>query len=192
MDNDRLRDLSREADVAFKSKNFDVAFSISEELVKANVPSAMFTCGLIMEKGWLNGLQDLDRALFFYRDLAIKFNDDEGYLGCVRVMLAKHDMESRDKAVHFCTDATHGRLKHLAFLLLGRVYEELYSPPDYKAARKAYLKSFAAGSAWALRQYAMSLMNSKNIIAGVLMHIAATIVSPFFVLFGGARTTRPG
>lgn len=192
MDTDELRSLGQEADNAFRRKDFKIAFSVSERLAVANVPSAMFTCGLIMEKGWLTGQPDFDKAFGFYRGLAIKFNDDEGYLGCVRVMLAKHEVENREKAVHYCVDATRGRLKHLAFLLLGRVYEELYDPPDYKAARKAYRKSFAAGSAWALRQYAMSLMKSRNIIGGVFMHVVATIVSPFFVLFGGARTTRPG
>lgn len=192
MDIEQLRELRQKADEAFKSKDFTLAFSLSEKLAEANVPSALFTCGLIMEKGWMHGAKDLDRAFFFFRELAIKFNDDEGYLGCVRVILAKREIENRDKAAHYCLDATKGRLRHLGFLLLGRVYEELYDPPQYKLARKAYLKSFISGSAWALRQYAMSLMKSGNVVGGVLMHVAATIVSPFFVLFGGVRTTRTG
>jgi hypothetical protein len=192
LDNESLQDLKRKANAAFKSKDFELTFALSEKLAKENVPSALFTCGLIMEKGWLKGAKDPDRAFHFYRDLAIKFNDPEGYLGCVRVFLARHELDNRERAVRFCLGATDGRLKHLAFLLLGRIYEEMYEPPEYKLARKAYLKSFFAGSAWALRQYAMSLMKSNHVIGGVLMHVVATIVSPIFVLFRGLRTTRTG
>lgn len=176
----------------FKNKNYELAFSLARKLTDINQPSGFFMCGLILEKGWLNGSPDFDGALGFYRGLAIKFNDDEGYLGCVRVMLEKHEVESRDKAVNYCVDATRGRLKHLAYLLLGRVYEELYNPPDYRLAHKAYLKSFACGSAWALRQYAMSLRKSRNMVGSVFMHVIATIVSPLLVLIGGVRATRHG
>jgi len=192
MNDESLQELKRRADAAFKSKDFELTLALSEKLAEENVPSAFFTCGLILEKGWINGVKDLDRALLFYRDLAIKFNDDEGYLGCVRIFLARHDLEDRDQAVRYCTGATRGRLKHLAFLLLGRVYEDLYEPPEYKLARNAYLKSFFGGSAWALRQYAISLMKSNNVVGGAFMHAVATLISPIYVLIHGVRTTRNG
>ncbi len=192
MNRDELKALKREASTAFKNRNFELAFSLSEKLAKAGEPSALFTCGLILENGWLGGVKDFDRAFCFFRELAIKFNDDEGYLGCVRIFLARHEFENRDIALRYCADATKGRLKHLGFLLLGDVYEELSEPPEYKLARKAYLSSFFAGSPWALRKYSMSLMKSRNIIGGFLMHVLTTIISPIFVLFGGLRVTRKG
>lgn len=192
MEKKYLRELKKEADAAFKNRDFEQAFTLSEKLAEENIPSAIFTCGLIMEKGWPHGAKDLDRALYFYRDLALKFNDEEGYLGCVRIFLARRDLSNRDKAVDYCLGATKGRLKHLAFLLLGNVYEELYIPPEYKLARRAYLKSFFSGSAWGLRKHAMSLMKSNNIIGGIFMHVIATVASPLFAIFGGLRTTRKG
>lgn len=192
MDTESLAMLRQKADEAFGNKDFETALVVSKRLAAENIPSAMFTCGLILEKGWLNDKIDLNGAEFYYRKLAINFNDDEGYLGCVRIMLARREMENRDTAMQYCMGAANGRIKHLAFILMGRIYEEFYDPPDYKLARRAYLKSVVSGSAWALRKYAMSLMKSKNIIGGICMHVIATIVSPFFVLFGGVRTTRTG
>ncbi|GLQ98161.1 hypothetical protein [Dyella mobilis] len=187
-----ILEMKEKAGAAFKRHDFQLALALSEKLVEENVPSAFFTCGLIMERGWLNGVADLEKALFFYRNLAIKFNDDEGYLGCVRIFLARRELVNREKAMRYCQDATRGRLRHLAYLLMGRVYEELYEVPEYTLARKAYLASFFSGSAWALRKYALSLKKSHQIVGSVLIHIVATVVSPIMVLFGGVRVTRKG
>jgi len=192
MDRKEIDELRKEASIAFKKSDFERALSLSEKLAEENVPAAYYTCGLILEKGWLNGKKDLDRALEFYRKLAINWNADEGYLGCVRIILGKRQIDQRDKAIQYCLGATKGPSKRWAFILVGRIYEELYDPPQYKLARKAYLKSFSLGSAWALRQYARSLMKSRNFVGGVLIHIATTVISPFMVLFGGTQTVRRG
>lgn len=192
MDNAEQKKLRRNAGLAFKNHDFELAFSISEQLAKENDPSAFFTCGLILENGWLQGKKDLDRALSFYRKLAINWNDDEGYLGCVRIILSKRQNDQRDQAIQYCFDATKGPSKCWAFILMGRIYEELYDPPKFRLARKAYLKAFSLGSAWALRKYAESLMKSRNFVGGVSMHVVATIVSPFMTLLGGMKVTRHG
>ncbi|HET8637805.1 MAG TPA: hypothetical protein VFL96_13230 [Acidobacteriaceae bacterium] len=192
MNRKEIDELRKEARVAFKKKDFGRALSLSEKLAEENVPAAFYRCGLILEKGWLNGKKDLDRALEFYRKLAINWNADEGYLGCVRIMLEKHESEQCDKAVQYCLGAMKGSSKRWAFILLGRVYEEMYDPPEYKLARKAYLKSFSLGSAWALRQYARSLMKSGNFVGGVFMHGVVTVISPFMLLFGGIQVVRRG
>ena len=192
MNKSYLDRLNSEADTAFTSGDFERAFECSQILAEQNFASAMFTCGLILENGWIDGVADLERANKYYRDLAIHFNSDEGYLGCARVILGRREIESRDQALKFCDGATRGRSKHLAFLLMGRIYEELEDPPQYQLARKFYRKSFCSGSAWALRQYARSLMRSRNYIAGVSMHIIATIVSPALIALGGLRKARDG
>lgn len=192
MDRKEIDELRKEADAAFEGNDFERTFYLYEKLAEENVPLALFRCGLILEKGWLNGKKDLDRSLGFYRKLAINWNQDEGYLGCVRIILSKRQIDQRDKAVQYCLDAAKGPLKRLAFILMGRVYEELYDRPKYKLARKAYLKSFSLGSAWALRRYAESLMKSRNFVGGVFMHVVATAVSPFMVLFGGIKVIRRG
>lgn len=192
MDREEIDELRKEAEVTFERKEFERAFCLYEKLAEENVPLALFRCGLILEKGWLKGKKNLDRALEYYRKLAINWNADEGYLGCVRIILSNRQTDQRDKAVQYCLGAAKGSLKRLAFILIGRVHEELYDPPQYKLARKAYLKAFSLGSAWALRQYARSLMKSHNFIGGVFMHIVTTVVSPFMVLFGGIKVTRRG
>jgi TPR repeat protein len=180
------------ASEAFASRNFALAFSLSNKLVEENVASAMFTCGLIMEKGWLNGVKDFDCAYYYYNKLAIQFNNEEGYLGCVRIILLRHEFENRHKALMYCLGATTGRSKHLAFLLLGKIHEELSEPPDHRKAREAYLKSFFSGNSWALRKYAMSLIKSKKYFSGAAMHVIATIASPILIFVGGLRKSRNG
>src|SRR5690348_9119868 len=70
MDRKEVDELRKEASAAFKKKDFERTFFLSEKLAEENVPAALFRCGLILEKGWLNGKKDLDRALEFYRRLA--------------------------------------------------------------------------------------------------------------------------
>lgn len=192
MDRKDIDELRKEADAAFEGKDFERTLYLYEKLAEENVPLAFFRCGLILEKGWVDGKRDLDRASEFYRKLAINWNADEGYLGCVRIILGKRQIDQRDKAVQYCLGVMKGPLKRLAFILLGRVYEELFDPPQYKLARKAYLKSFSLGSAWAMRKYAESLMKSRNFVGGVFMHVVATIFSPLMFLFGGIKVTRHG
>lgn len=192
MDRDEIDKLRREARAAFKNNESERAFALSEQLATENVPSALFRCGLILEKGWLNGTVDLDRAWSFYNKLAINWNEDLGYLGCVRLILSKGEQKERDKAIQYCEHVLNGPVKYRALLLLGRIYEELYTPPNYKLAKKAYLKAIFHGSAWALRKYAVALGRSGNLVGSLLMHVVATVASPIFVLFGGMKVTRRG
>lgn len=190
MDKEYLYDLRVKANEAFNNKNFELAFRLSEKLAHEDDMSSIFTCGLIMEKGWANGVIDLDYAACCYKKLAIRFNQDEGYLGCVRIILARHEVENRETAMNYCLGATKGRLERIALLLRGRIYEELYEPPEYRLARKEYLKAFFKGSAWALRQHAMSLNTSGKHFAGSFMHVIATFVSPIILLLGGRDKAR--
>jgi hypothetical protein len=189
---EELNQLRLEANVAFRRHDFERAFAISLRLTEKDIPSAFFTCGLILEKGWLGGLVDLDRAYDFFNQLAIKFNTPEGYLGCARIILAKRDFENREKAETYCRGVIGKPRDQLAYILLGRIYEELYDPPDFDSAKNAYVKAIFRGSAWALRKYANALMKSKNFVGGILMHVIATVVAPFFLLFGGLKVTRNG
>lgn len=184
-----LRD---KANRAMQNKEYRTALDIYEKLAEDDQPDAMLMCGLIYEKGWDKELLDLDKAGEYFTKLAIKWNAAPGYLGCVRVMLAKHDVQNRDKAVMYCRDLIKGKYRRDGYLNLGHVYEELFDPPELVLARRSYFHAFASGSSWALRQYAISLMKSRNYIRGIAMHVIATVVAPFLVLRGGSSATRDG
>jgi len=192
MNRDQIENLLRQENTAYKERNFDLALELAEKLAGENVPSSFFTCGLILEKGWSSFGIDLNRALEFYKKLAIQWNDAEGYLGCVRIILARKEFDQRDKAIQYCLTETKGRLSYLAYLLLARIYEEMYSPPDYRLAKKCCIKSIFLGSAWALRNYALILGRSGNIAGAFSMHIVATVCSPLIVVFGGFKKVRKG
>lgn len=192
MSRDQIEDLLRQENAAYKEGNFDLALQLSEKLSVENVPSAFFTCGLILEKGWSSCGIDLDRAREFYKQLAINWSNAEGYLGCVRIMLAKKELDKRDKAIQYCLSETKGGLSYLAYLLLARIYEEMFVPPDYKLAKRYCIRSIFHGSAWALRRYAVLLGRSGNIVGAFVMHIVATVCSPIIVLFGGFKKVRKG
>jgi TPR repeat protein len=192
MNRDQIENLLRQENAAYKEGKFDLALQLAEKLSNENVPSSFFTCGLILEKGWSSCGIDLDRALEFYRKLAVRWNDAEGYLGCVRIILAKNDFDQRDKAIQYCLTESMGRLSYLAYLLLARIYEEMYMPPDYNLAKKYCIKSIFHGSAWALRKYALLLGRSGNVVGAFSMHIVATVCSPLIVVFGGFKKVRKG
>lgn len=188
-DVDKLRS---DADRAMKDNNFKLALDIYETLALRNSPDALLMCGLIREKGWDKTLLDLDKAHEFYRTLAIGWNADAGYLGCVRVILARHETQNREMALIYCRDVLKGEYKRDGYMNMGRIYEELFEPPQVALARRAYFRAFLSGSSLALRQYAISLMKSRRYVRGVAMHVAATVVAPFLVLLGGLGVTRKG
>jgi hypothetical protein len=189
-ENDEYNELYEESRKAFRRQDYVFCFSLSTKLAEKNSPYGLATCGIILEKGKLDGIEDLEGALGFYKKLGLGLNQEEGYLGIVRVILAKHWTDERESAIKYCLGIAKN--KKIAFLLLGRVYEELYTLPNYDLARKSYLKSIFLGSAWAMRRYAASLASSGNLIGSVMAHILATLLSPFFLLFGGRRAFRRG
>lgn len=192
MNEDQLNLLRDDAHRAMHRQDYKLALDIYEKLAAQDMADGIFMTGVICEHDWDESLTDLDKAYQCYNRLAIEWNDDSGYLGCVRVILEKKDTSSRDKALTYCRDLVKGKQKCHGFLTMGRVYDELFDPPKAKLARAAYFRSFLSGSSWALRQYAISLMRSKKYIRGILMHVVATLTAPFLVLFGGWGATGNG
>lgn len=187
---DEIQQLRDQAHQAMRNKNYKRAMDYYEQLAQRDVPDGMLMCGVIHENQWDETLTNLDKAYEFYRKLAIKWNADLGYLGCVRVILAKGDVSSRDTALGYCRELIEGEESRYGYLTMGRTYEELFDPPEVELARAAYFRSFLHGSTWGLRKYATSLINSRKYVRGVAMHVVATIVSPFLLLFGGLGATR--
>lgn len=194
MDQEQLQGLHKEAHrLLLRDRDYEAAFRVYKRLADADDVSACFTCGLFYENGWLKSGKDLDLALSYYRKLAIKWNDDEGYLGIARIIFLQKNHEELDTAIRFCKDVLSNGLrarKRLAFVLLGRIYEDMSDPPEHKSARKAYLKAFMCGNAYSLRLYARSLVKSRDYIGGFLMHVIATVVCPVMVLFLGRGASR--
>lgn len=192
MGNDDLNQLTKMARRAIKKHDFEEAFQIAKKLELEGDPVGIYTCGMAYENGWGVGDPDFEKALHYFRRLAVEFDECEGYLGCVRIALVMKNCIEYERAVSYCTYCLDSPSSVFAYLDLGRVYEELHDPPMYKCARKAYLKSFLRGSPIALRKYSSSLILSKKYVFGVLMHVVTTILSPLMILIGGRRFTRYG
>ncbi len=106
---------------AIKDKDYKLALKNYCELADQDVPDAILMCGVIHENDWDETLTDLDVAFGYYRKLAIKWNADSGYLGCVRIILAKKDVAERDKALDYCRKLIKGEEKRYGYLTMGRV-----------------------------------------------------------------------
>lgn len=192
MEKSEIYILSEKSRKALMKHDYSVALNVSQKLALENVPVGLFNCGLIYEHGWGLTHPDMETALQYFRKLAIYFNESEGFLGCVRIILARHDLPECERAISYCMQCIDGPSAVFAYLSLGRVYEELHVPPQWKLARRAYLRAFFRGSPFALRKYASSLMRCKKYVSGVMVHIIATILSPLMLIIGGRRVTRIG
>jgi TPR repeat protein len=192
MEHGEIDKLKRDSVTAFRRKQFALALEISEKLVKKEVPGGFYTCALILENGWGGIPIDLQAAYALFKNLAIKFNSGEGYLGCVRIILKGGCLESGERALAFTRTVKEKHLLGLSHLLSGRIYEELYFPPRRKEARCEYFRAFAHGSSWGLRKLASSYIADRRLIAGAVIHIIATLVAPLFFILGGKRSSRSG
>src|SRR5699024_6697679 len=106
-------------------KKYKNAYEIAQKLADNGFSEGVFTCGWILEKGWLDGEPDLEKAWYYYEQLLSRWQLAQGGLGCVRIMLARNEGENSNKAIELCLDSMIGPCKRLANLNLGRVYEEL-------------------------------------------------------------------
>lgn len=197
MKNEDLRSLVDEEEMAFRSRDYERCFQLAQRLIVEKKLVGFFRCALILENGLLTNGKDLDGADKIYWQLIQRFDFAEGYLGRARITLAKNDISNRETALRYCREVTDGDLKHrrwkqFAYLLEGRIYEELFDPPDYERAARSYRMSIFSGSALSLRLYARSLMHSGRFLSGILMHVIATVSWPFFVAIFGVRATRYG
>ena len=184
-----IEETRRAASAAFKRHDYDSALSLSMELSKYNVPEALFTCGLIYER--IKGKVDLDKSYAYY-DRLRKYDLVEGNNGCVRVLLKKKAHSGAARAEQYCLTAIKENGSPLARLLLGRVLEELHQPPDLQRAKKLYLEAALRGLPWGYRRFANIKMREGHRVAGILIHIITTVISPFYVLILGNKALRAG
>lgn len=195
MADDRVGKLMEKGHAAFNRQDFKSAYDYLEEPTRKSMPLALLERGAILLHGWLGEKPDLDRAYKYYERASVSNVSNvrcEGYLGCVRALLAKGDPANAEKAIRFCKAASEGVRPDIALLLLGRVFEELYQPPDYARAKEAYLAAFRRGAAWGMRRYARALWSSGNKFGGALAHVGATIAAPLYLLLRGMRAGRQG
>lgn len=184
-----IEETRKAADSAFKRQDYDLALSLSMELSKYNIPEALFTCGLIYER--IKGKVDFDKSYTYY-DRLRKYDLVEGNNGCVRVFLKKKAHSEAVRAEQYCLTAIKENGSPLARLLLGRVLEELHQPPDLQRAKKLYLEAALRGLPWGYRRFANVKLKEGHKVVGILLHIMATVVFPFYVLIFGNKALRAG
>lgn len=192
MDQLSINELRRRADIAFKDRDFKTALQLSEQLVKEQVPEGYLTAAIISEHGWDGSDPDLQKAMVFYSGLCSRFNAREGYLGVARIYLKKAEKCNAERAERHCLHVVEESGDPIAYLLLGRVYEELFGDGHLGLAARNYLKAGLRGSAWAWRKYAQVKAKTGHHLVSLLAHIFATVISPALIFFGGMRLSRRG
>lgn len=176
----------------YRQGRYDDALEAAQKLVKHNERLGFFICALLYELGVTKKGKNLERAYGHYDTLRKAFDDLDGYMGCARIILQNNDLTSAAKAEKFCIHVIDKTKDPIAYLLLGRLYEELFGQSHYELAKKNYLKAGLRGSAWAWRKYAQLNMRMGHALIGITMHVFATLISPILVLIGGMRSSRRG
>lgn len=190
LDFERLR---LRATRAFNEDDIETALALSEKMAETGDIQAIYTCGLIY--GGLDGfenLRDLEKAWSYFQRLALNFNIDEGYLGCVRILLARREADRWELALDYCRAAIDLSNTQFGWLLLGDVLSKLHPNPDKPAACRAYLKAAMGGAPWGWRRFAEIKWAGGNYVFAAFIHVLATIIFPVYVLLCGFRATRTG
>lgn len=185
-------DASDEADRAFRRRDYALALKLSEKLAGEGDPSAIYTCGLIYEIGAGLPGPDLAKAWVNFERLAREYGLSEGYLGCVRILIANRDRAKARIAESFCRSAIEADGTAFGYLLLGDVCLRLKQPPDLAMAESSYISSAIRGSVWGMRRYARLMRIRGNWLGCLLMHTIATVLTPIYLIIFGFRSTRSG
>ena len=170
---------------AYKAGDFDAALTAALELAKHNVQVGHYLCGIIYEIGSSSAGVDRSLSYKYYQLLAKGFGDDEGYLGCARILLQEKDFEKASLAVTFCRKAIDLKRNQFAYVVLGDIYQELFHPPEVKSSMKAYFNAAIHGAAWGWRRMASLESKQGNKMLSILLHILATFLFPLYLLLGG-------
>ncbi len=187
----RMR-MTEEANRAFRNRDYRLALKLSEELASEGDPCAIYTCGIIYEIG--SGLlgPDLGKAWSYFERLAREHSLSEGYLGCVRIVLAQQDLTRLNLAESFCNSAIQTDDTAFGYLLLGDLNVHLKQPPDLLSAGRCYSSAALRGSLWGLRRYAYVMRLRGRWLGYFTMHAIATVLTPVYLIFFGLRSTRSG
>jgi TPR repeat protein len=172
---------------AFKSEDYKLALALALEIAPYGDPGACYICAVIYEYQ-----HDLKKA-YFYFDLCRKEGGTaDAYNGCVRIILKQGRKEDILLAKEYCEAAIAKSHDGISYLLLGRLLEELSEPPDFRQAKRMYLRAALHGAAWGMRRFANLEYKLGIKPVGVFYHVAATLLFPIFRLLFGNRTLRVG
>lgn len=184
--------LRKKGNDAYRREDYNLALEIFEKMAISGDPHALFTCGLIYEGVGGFDHPDLCKAWSYYERLHREHDFDEGYLGCVRIMLRRKETLKWKVARQYCERVIKLNRNAFAYLLLGDVVLNLAPQPSTKEAAKAYLTAAARGAPWGLRRYANMKKIEGYSIFSLTIHLVATILFPFYILVFGFRATRTG
>lgn len=184
-------ELEQEALRFYAKRKYDEALNISIELSKHLNNVGLYMSATILELGISTQGKNLQIA-YKYFDLLRKNNDDEGYVGCARIMLQDNNIGSEKLAEEYCKNAIKVRENPYAYLVLGQVYEFMFGSSHYELATKSYTKAALRGATLGWRRIALLEKKKGNLLMSIIMHIFSTIVAPVYLIFGGMGTARNG
>lgn len=183
-----LDEKRRTARAAFIAKDYERSLALSLELIRFRDPDAYYRCAIIYELV----RKDLEKAYAYFDFLRIEHDAFDAYNGCVRLIIKMRKVEDRALALRYCDLAIARQGDGISYLLAGRVAEELCVPPDVELARRMYLKAASRRAAWGMRRFAALEVKYGSKPLGVLCHVVATILFPFYRLLFGKRSLRTG
>ena len=149
----------------------------------------LIKAGAIEYGEWVGG-QDQQRAYHEYSQLEEKVDvlgvrGLDVYLGAART-LYRIDAVGNVKEIERLLNSSRaiGKSPHVE-MLFGMLNENVVS--NHELARKHYLTAFKMHLPWGLRFYARSHTAQRHFVRGGLAHILVTVLTPFMLLFFGAK-----
>lgn len=175
---------------AFERRDYDRALELYELAAaqSAHDCSPYYALGQIFEQGLAARGVDLAQALANYMRLS-KCDGRAGsigHLGVARVLFKGEHRELVDAAIGHCEKSLSISENAHARLLLGAINE--YWLELHPVARYHFLAAFKQGMPWGLRFYARSLVRSGRLVAGAIVHVAATLIGPLYLLRAATRS----
>lgn len=141
----------------------------------------------IYESGKSSRGVDYGKAMDYYQllDRESDSTGSAGAEGLARTLFKKDCCANQKLIERYCLRAIDMDGSIPSHFLLAQMYDKCQG--RHEDSRRYYWRVFLNGRPYGLRYYARSHMEHGSKVVGVLSHIAATLVSPFFfVINGGA------
>lgn len=179
----KIREIAK---AKFLSGDFDAALNGYEsciELTDGSDLGAYFGAAYIYERGSSSKGADLEKALGYYlKSLAVdrlaQGSEGAASLAVARVLYKLGDRSRSEEAIRMCQESLGLRETAEAHIVFGLILENWSREPEQ--ARENFLRAYEMRAPKAMRFYARSLMKSRRYLVGLLAHVWATVLWPYY------------
>lgn len=182
---------ARLADDAFKNKNLDELYALTDVLIKSEI-SEHIGSGYFLRGGYFecygNDLNDLTKAIENY-NLAAQANPSAEVYAALATVIYRLGPEHDDSAIVCLKEAS--KINHIPEINLGFAYIFMRkSPPDYSLAKSFFLKAALRGRVQGFLGYSFAARKLGQYFRAIIIDLCRVIFSPFIFLFIGKKMIK--